>query len=203
MRRRKTGYVLLALLVVTGLAGTYSGTISSKERKWVTNLFKEGKEATLAGFGDPGGSRSVTAASFPDPSVRSLELLHLVQSERELWNLLESTLRSPANADKRPNIHLTDSQVLDLAESGRYEWNPAGSETSRSPELSTEEVLAHYKQLRNSHITYLRATTEDLRNHLLPMSFGWIDSYQLCLLIAGHNLYHARHPGQGLARAAR
>ncbi|HVZ55524.1 MAG TPA: hypothetical protein VG870_02600, partial [Chitinophagaceae bacterium] len=103
MRRRKTGYVLLALLVVTGLAGTYSGTISSKERKWVTNLFKEGKEATLAGFGDPGGSRSVTAASFPDPSVRSLELLHLVQSERELWNLLESTLRSPANADKRPN----------------------------------------------------------------------------------------------------
>jgi len=37
---------------------------------------------------------------------------------------------------------------------------------------------------RANHIKYIKGTTEDLRNHVIQMPFGWIDAYQLCLMIS-------------------
>ena len=48
MRRSKYGYLLLALLVITGLAGTIRSTsITSKERKLVASYLKDTKNKVL------------------------------------------------------------------------------------------------------------------------------------------------------------
>ena len=48
MRRSKYGYLLLALLVITGLAGTITSTsITSKERKLVASYLKDTKNDVL------------------------------------------------------------------------------------------------------------------------------------------------------------
>jgi hypothetical protein len=48
MRRSKYGYLLLALLVITGLAGTITSTsITSKERKLIVSNLKDTKNDVL------------------------------------------------------------------------------------------------------------------------------------------------------------
>ena len=63
-------------------------------------------------------------------------------------------------------------------------------EPVNAPYKNTSEALSDFKNMRNEHIKYLKNTTEDLRNHVVQMPFGYIDSYQLCLLIAAHNNRH-------------
>jgi hypothetical protein len=58
------------------------------------------------------------------------------------------------------------------------------------PYKTVEEALEAFKTERANHIKYIKGTTEDLRNHVVQMSFGWIDCYQLCLVIACNSDRH-------------
>ena len=51
------------------------------------------------------------------------------------------------------------------------------------------------------HIQYLKTTTEDLRNHVVQLPFGYIDSYQLCLMIAAHSNRHTQQLREVMAAA--
>ena len=63
-------------------------------------------------------------------------------------------------------------------------------EPQNTPYKSLDEAVNDFKTRRADHIKYLKSTTEDLRNHIVQMPFGWIDCYQLCLMIASHSDRH-------------
>ena len=59
-------------------------------------------------------------------------------------------------------------------------------EPQNTPYKNLDEALIDFKTTRAAHIKYIKATSEDLRNHFVQMPFGMLDCYQLCLLISSH-----------------
>ncbi len=194
MRRKKTGYILLGLLVITGLAGTISGSISGKERKNALGLMKNTRTDVLKSTKDI----SAIHANFNIPgrqwSVKEC-IYHIAASENKLWLWLQASLTMPANPEKRTEIKLTDEDVVNMMQERAYK-----GEFMESPELmhlsfnykSLDQAIADFKQKRAEHIEYIKSTTEDLRNHVVQTSLGWIDCYQLYLVIASHANRHVQ-----------
>jgi hypothetical protein len=63
-------------------------------------------------------------------------------------------------------------------------------EPQNAPYKSLDEAMNDFKTMRAAHVKYIKATSEDLRNHFVQMPFGLLDCYQLCLLISSHTDRH-------------
>jgi len=192
MRRKKTGYILLGLLVITGLAGTTSGSISGKERKSAVGLMKNTRTDVLKSIKDLSATQVNFKTTGEQWSVKEC-VYHIAASENKMWQWLEASLKQPANPEKRAEIKLTDEEVINLMQERAYK-----GETNESPEFlhvtfnykSLEEAIADFKQKRAEHIEYIKSTTEDLRNHVVQTPLGWIDCYQVCLLISSSTKHY-------------
>jgi len=188
MRRSKYGYLLLALLVITGLAGTItSTTISSKERKFAANNFKDTKNDLLNCV----KGLSESQINFkPAPDKRSIRQCvdQIAVSEKNLWTLLQATLKDPANPEKRSEIKLTDDQLIRMVEDRDVKTKGQFYlESGKAGYKTLDEALESFRSSRANHIKYIKNTTEDLRNHVIQTSLGWLDCYQLCLLISAQS----------------
>jgi len=188
MRKGRYGYLLLALLVITGLAGTVTSTsISSKERKFAASSLKDTKNDVLNSI----KSLSVAQLNFkaaPDKwSVKEC-VYHIAISEKNLWELLQANLKKQANPEKRSEIKWTDEQFIKMIEDGSTKVKTQrGFEPENTPYKTLGEALESFKTTRINHLKYIKNTTEDLRNHVVQMPFGWIDCYQLCLMISANS----------------
>ncbi|MEJ0102799.1 MAG: DinB family protein [Bacteroidota bacterium] len=187
MRRKKAGYILLALLVITGLAGTISGSISGKERKFAANLMKNTSTDVLKSINGLSKKQLDFKISKEQWSAREC-VYHIAASENDLWKWLETALKSPANPEKRSEIKFTDEQLIKILEDRTNKIKTTELfEPKNSPYKSIAEAVADFKQQRAQHIEYIKSTTEDLRDHVAETPYGWIDGYQLYLLIASHS----------------
>jgi len=188
MRRSKYGYLLLALLVITGLAGTVTSTsITAKDRKFAANSLKVTKSEVLKSVS--GLSRA--QLNFKTPSGRSSIkqcACRIGAAEKNMWQLLELSMKQPANPEKRLEIKMTDAELIKMMEDRSTKLpSPEILEPKKTPYKTVEEALESFKAERADHIKYIKNTTEDLRNHLTRLSFGWVDCYQLCLLMSAHS----------------
>ena len=193
MRRSKYGYILLALLVITGLAGTITSTsISSKERKFVVNLMKETKGGVIKSVKGLSTAQLDFKAAPDKWSVKEC-VYHISLAENNLWQMLETGLKQPANPEKRSGIKMTDDQLVKMMEDRSFKVKTTEAlEPKNATWKSLDEALESFKATRANHIKYLKNTTEDLRNHVLQMPFGSLDCYQLCLMIASHSNRHTQ-----------
>jgi vacuolar-type H+-ATPase subunit D/Vma8 len=55
---------------------------------------------------------------------------------------------------------------------------------------TANEILDAFKEKRGQLIKYAKTTTEDMRNHVAQMPFGYIDAYQLIVFISAHTRRH-------------
>ena len=182
------GRLLLSLLVITGLAGTLnSSTISMKERKSATNLLKDSRTRILDAVRGLQTEQLNFKKSPEGTSIRECILL-AATTEHQLWEQLQAALKKQANPDMRKQIFLSDEQLMQRAENGNFPTTilPAGMIQEYS---NMDEALAGFRKERTAHLKYMKTTTEDLRNHVLHTASGWIDSYQLCLLIAANCMH--------------
>jgi hypothetical protein len=191
MRRSKYGYLLLALLVITGLAGTVTSTsITSKERKFAATHLKDTKLDVLKCV--KGLSR--TQLDFKsDPSRWSIRecVYHIAVSEKTLWQLLQNTMKQTANPEKRSEITLTDEQIISMTEDRSRNFKSTQNlESKKRAYKSVDEALESFKSIRTEHIKYMKKTTEDLRNHIVQLPVGWVDCYQICLFMSAHSNRH-------------
>ncbi|MES1225718.1 MAG: DinB family protein [Bacteroidota bacterium] len=191
MLKRTKGRLLLTLLVITGLAGTLKdSTISTKERKSAATLMKDTKADVLKSVK---GLTNVQLNFKPTPNSWSVKecIYHIAISEKNLWDMLENTMKGAATPEKRSEIKLTDEQLIDMIENRSNKVRTVASlEPQNTPYKSLDEALSAFKSTRADHIKYIKSTTEDLRNHIVQMRFGAIDCYQLCLMIASHSNRH-------------
>ena len=193
MLKRKLGVCLLTLLVITGLAGTINeDSIIKSERKFATGLMKDTyKDATEAVKGLSDEQLNYRAAENRW-SVKDC-MYHIAATEKSLWSMLEGAMKSQANPEKRSEIKLTDEQVVKTVEDRSFKAQaPEAVQPKNTSFKSLDEALADFKNHRMNHIKYMKTTTEDLRNHVVQFSFGWIDCYQLYLFIAGHSNRHTQ-----------
>jgi hypothetical protein len=100
MIKRTMGRSLLALLVITGLAGTINdSSLSKKERKYAVVLMKDTKEDVFNSVKGLSDAQLDFKASPDKWSVRGC-IYHIAASEKMLWSLFENTMKGPANPEK-------------------------------------------------------------------------------------------------------
>lgn len=191
MRKRKWGYMLLAALVVSGIAGTPGNdTLSKAERKIAINYFKDSRARVMKAT----KGLSEEQLNFkPSPDAWSIKecLYHITLSENNLWTWFEGLVKSPANPGKRTEIKVSDEQVFQMVESRERKVKTMEPfEPKNAKWTSTQQALDEFKQARNEHIQYARTTTETLRDHVTDTPLGAIDAYQLLLFISGHTNRH-------------
>jgi hypothetical protein len=189
MLKRTTGRLLLALLVTTGLAGTLNnGSISQKERKQAISLIKSSRNEVLNSLKGLSPKQIKYKPSSTEPSIGEL-IMNMTLQEKICSEQIRTIMDEPANSENRLKIAVTDDQLL-----ANDNYALCKTET---PEDNTglwkdpAEALKKFTALQNDHIKYIRTSTEDLRNHVVKTSAGWIDCYQYYLLMADQNSYFA------------
>jgi DinB superfamily len=193
MIKRTTGRLLLLLLVVTGFAGTISdNTISKSERKYAAGLMKETYKVAAKSV----KGLSETQLNFkaaPDKwSVKEC-LYHIAGAEKFLWTLFESSMKGAANPEKRAEIKVSDEEIVKMVEDrSKKAQAPEPIQPKNTNYASLSAALEDFKATRMEHIKYIKNSTEDLRNHVVQMPFGYIDCYQLYLMLAAHSNRHTQ-----------
>lgn len=193
MLKRKMGRYLLTLLVVTGLAGTINHYVVSRdERKYAIGLMKETQKDVLKLV------KGLTPEQFnykPAADKWSIKecVYHIASAEKGLWTYFENSVKAAANPEKRAEIKVTDDAfVAMIKDRSKKADAPETMRPEKTGYKTIKEALADFKKNRLEHIKYMKNTTEDLRNHIVQAPMGWIDCYQLYLMIAAHSNRHAQ-----------
>jgi PHP family Zn ribbon phosphoesterase len=203
MLKRTMGRILLTLLVITGLAGTINdSSLSKDERKVAIKLMKDTKADVLKSLKGLSDAQLNFKASPDRWSVKEC-MYHIAISEKNLWDLMEGTMKAPANPEKRSEIKVTDEQLIKMIEDRTDKVKTiAAFEPQNTPYKSLDEAVEAFKNRRMDHIKYMKSTTEDMRDHVVQMPFGMIDCYQLCLMMAAHSNRHTQQINEVKAEAA-
>ena len=193
MIKRTMGRSLLTLLVVTGLAGTINDTsISKKERKSGIVIMKDTRDDAVnatKGLSDAQANFKATPEKW---SVKEC-MYHIAGAEKLLWTMFEGTMKAPANPEKRSEIKVTDEKVVSMIEDRTTKAQaPEPIQPKNTGFSSLTEAVEDFKNSRGNHIKYLKNSTEDLRNHVVQMPFGYIDCYQFLLFMAAHSNRHTQ-----------
>lgn len=193
MLKRTMGRLLLTSLVITGLAGTIDdNSISKKERKYAIGLMKETRDEVMNSIRNLSEAQLNYKAAPEKWSVKEC-MYHIAGAEKLLWGMFESNMKGAANPEKRSEIKVTDEQFVKMVQDRSNKLQaPEPIQPKNTGFTSITEAIEDFKKNRGEHIKYLKSSTEDMRNHVVQMPFGWIDCYQLCLMIAAHSNRHTQ-----------
>lgn len=194
MPRRKTyNYLLLLFIVFSGLAGTPTDDVlSKKERKFAAEHMKNTKAELQDAIKGLSAAQLTYKVSAEKWSVQEC-VYHIAISEKTLWTMLESSMKAGPTPEKKKDLKVTDEQVIKMTEDRTNKVKTFSSlEPQNTPYKSLDEAVNDFKTTRAAHIKYIKATSEDLRNHFVQMPFGLLDCYQLCLLISSHTDRHVQ-----------
>lgn len=191
MRKSKYGYILLALLVTTGLAGTITSTsITNKERKFAANLMKDAKTDLSKMIKGLSKKQFNFKASRDKWSIREC-IFHMAIAEKNLFEMVETAMKQPANPEKRSEIKITDEQLAKMMEDQSCRRDICATFDLKNAKWKTSvEALDAFNDQREQHLKYIKFTTENLRDHVVRTSLGWMDCYQVCIMMAAHSHGH-------------
>ncbi len=194
MPRRKTyNYLLLLFIVFSGLAGTpTSDVLSKKERKFAAEHMKNTKTELQDAIKGLSAAQLTYEVSADKWSVQEC-VYHIAISEKTLWAMLETSMKAGPTPEKKKDLKFTDEQVIKRVEDRTNKTKTFSPlEPQNTPYKSLDEAMNDFKTSRAAHIKYIKATSEDLRNHFVQMPFGMLDCYQLCLMISSHTDRHVQ-----------
>ena len=194
MPRRKTyNYLLLLFIVFSGLAGTpTSDVLSKKERKFAAEHMKSTKAELQDAIKGLSAAQLTYKISADKWSIQEC-VYHIAICEKTLWAMLETSMKAGPTPEKKKDLKFTDEQVIKRLEdrTNKVKTSPP-LEPQNTPYKSLDEAMNDFKITRTAHIKYIKATSEDLRNHFVQMPFGMLDCYQLCLMISSHTNRHVQ-----------
>lgn len=193
MLKRTKGRLLLTLLVITGLAGTINITsLTKQERKFAVGHLKETKNNLLQSVK---GLSEAQLEFKPAPDKWSIKecVYHIALSESALWGMLDATMKKEATPEKRTQVKLSDEDILKGVNDRSTKRTAVEMlQPGKAPWKNTAEALDAFKADRTNHIKYTKTSTEDFRNHMTELAFGWMDAYQVILVVSGHTARHTK-----------
>ncbi|HMR92196.1 MAG TPA: DinB family protein [Chitinophagaceae bacterium] len=191
MLKRTKGRLLLTLLVITGMAGTLNVTsLSKQERKLAVSQLKETKEdlyASVKGLSEAQLNFRTAADRW---SIREC-VYHIVLTEEQLWNTLDSVMKLPADPEKRKEVKFSDEELQKgIRDRNQKNKAPETLQPAKAGWATAVQALEEFKKDRARHTKYVKTTTEDFRNRVMAFPFGSVDCYQFMLFITGHTARH-------------
>ncbi len=188
MLKRTKGRLLLTLLVITGFAGTVNdSTLTPQERKFVVRNLKDTKTDLLKTIRSLSENQLNFKPSADQWSIKEI-FYHLTLAENSLWTTFETSIKAPATPEKRNEIKISDDAILkeaidiNVTNHFRQAFHP-----QKANWRSINDAVADFKVSKLKHLKYLKTTTEDFRNHVVELPFGWVDSYQLIIFMSQYS----------------
>jgi hypothetical protein len=183
--------LFFVLSVLTVFSFKESG-LSKDEKTYATRFLKDTEKEV---FDAVKGLSEAQLKFKPAPDKWSVEEIvkHIAISEKNLWAMVDGTLKEPANPEMRSNIKATDQQVIDMIESCAQKVKTFETfEPKNTPYTSLDDALNAFKESRNQLIKTIKKTGEDYRNHVTKMPMGSFDAYQMVLFISAHTNRHVQ-----------
>ncbi len=126
---------------------------------------------------------------------------HLAISESMIDGMLQDALKVAADPSKRDSVQLSDEKMMTMI-SSRDQKVKASEVFEPSGKFgSFEETVKEFTDKRDAHITYLKYTEDDLRNHYAKSPFGTLDGLQVLLFMSGHTERHVAQMEEVMAHA--
>lgn len=176
MFKRTKGYVLLTLLVLTGLASQVKNeTLRTQERRILLQHLKDSKKEFIASIED----LKIHQLDFRSPastlSIRD-NIGQLNEIECSLWKIARKKLEMDKETEKAVKSAFVDENIKDLA----------GKASCKTSHLKGDcnQLEKQFKETRAILIKYVKTTTEDVRSQVVETPYGNLDIYQVLLLIA-------------------
>ena len=117
---------------------------------------------------------------------------HLAISENAFDQMLQESLKTPADPSKRVDVKMTDKELMAMIRN-RDNKVKTSEPFEPSGKFGTyEEALNAFGTKRAEHIAYMETTEDDLRNHYAQLPFGTIDAFQLLIFMSGHTERHVK-----------
>jgi hypothetical protein len=108
-----------------------------------------------------------------------------------LLGFAQATLKTPNDSGLKSGVG--DEQFIKMIEDRSAKFQaPEPFKPVHSPYKTLDETLKAFNDGRDSLITYVNTTNDDLRDHIAKMPFGNIDAYQVILLISAHTNRHTQ-----------
>lgn len=116
---------------------------------------------------------------------------HITLSSQGLFGFEQQTLKTPNDSNFKASV--TDEQFITMIEDRSHKAQaPEPFKPINSPYKTLDETLKVFTGARDSLITYLQTTNEDLRAHIAQLPFAKVDAYQIILLISAHTNRHTQ-----------
>jgi len=186
---------LLFLLLPAALLLSFSlpsGSLTKEERENAVKSLKETKSNLLQSLKNLSDAQVNFKASPERWSIKEC-VEHITLAEKGLWQMEEASLKAAATPEKRSEVKITDDGLMKIITDRSQKQTapePFRPEKYKVAELS--DVVKDFTAERNELIEFVKKTDDDMRNHMVTMPFGTIDSYQLLLMISGHCNRHTQ-----------
>ena len=117
---------------------------------------------------------------------------HLAISENAFDQMLQESLKKPADPSKRGDVKMTDKELMTMIRNRDTKVKTSEPFEPSGKFGSYEESLKAFLSKRKDHIVYMETTEDDLRNHYGQMPFGAIDAFQILMFMSGHTERHVK-----------
>lgn len=116
---------------------------------------------------------------------------HITLASQGLYGFVQQTAKTPNDSGFKSSVK--DDQFITMVEDRSHKVQAAEPfKPVHSLYTTLDETLKAFNAGRDSLITYVNTTNDDLRNHIADMPFGKVDGYQLILLISAHTNRHTQ-----------
>jgi hypothetical protein len=178
MFKRTRGYIVLTLLIITGLASQVSTpTITSNERKLVISRLKESKKHFLASI----DGLSEKQMSYKPTGMHSIkEYCGLLDNYTKItWGMAKTALQLPGKKECRM------SEAACLKMSGEMSNKSCCTKSCTLANINANGgITARLKERQVELIRYAKTTTEDLHGNMIETPAGKMDIYEAMLSIS-------------------
>ena len=116
---------------------------------------------------------------------------HIAITSPALFGFAQYALKTPNDSGFKSSF--TDEQFIKMMEDRSHKVQTAEQfKPVHSPYKTLDETLEAFNRGRDSVITYVQTTKDDLRGHIAVMPFGKADAYQVILMVSAHTNRHTQ-----------
>lgn len=116
---------------------------------------------------------------------------HIAVSESYILGWIQMALKQPATPEKKSEVKMTTDQLIAMMIDRSHKAQAPEPLKPSGRFGTTQDAIKAYTDRRDSTITYIQTTQDDLTNHFITHPvFGTLDTYQGLILLAAHSVRH-------------
>lgn len=181
----------ISLLIIAFLSFVAApATISKKERKSAAKFLSDSEKNALNTVSKLSEAQLKFKAAPDKWSVEDC-MMHIAASEKALWGMTDGAIKAQANPEKRSEIKWSDEEVMkNITDRTNKVKTFPPLEPQNTGFKTLAEATASFTENRAKLISYVKGSTDDLRNHVATLPMGSFDTYQMILFIGAHTNRH-------------